>query len=111
MSARPLSYLLIHPSFLQFSTALVDTYLVEPDLLGQTDGADGIEETEGAEGIDIARVLGHVEGNFDMGLGTEIIDFSGLDLGNDVHQTGGVGEIAVVEKELDVWRMVEKKIR
>ena len=63
-------------------------YLVEADEVGKTAGADGIEETEGSDGIDIGGILGHVERDLDMGLGTQIVDLGGEDLGDDVDQAG-----------------------
>lgn len=71
--------------------------LVETDVFLETAGTDGVEETERAEGIDVGGVLCHLEGDFYMGLGTEIVDFGGLDLGKDVDEVCAVREITVME--------------
>lgn len=64
--------------------------LVEADVFLETAGTDGVEETEGAEGVDVGGVLCHLEGDFYVGLSTEIVDFGGLDLGEDIDQVGAV---------------------
>lgn len=79
-----------------FAVQLRRRGLVEPDVLVEPAGADGVEETERAESVDIARVFGHLEGDFDVRLGAEIVDLRGLDGGDDVHEVGAIGEVAVV---------------
>jgi hypothetical protein len=74
--------------------------LVEADVFLQAAGSDGVEETQGAETIDIASVFRHLEGDLDVGLGSEVVDFGGLDLGDDVDEVGAVAEVAVVQLEL-----------
>lgn len=45
-----------------------------------------------------------------MTLGAQIVDLSGLDLGNDVHEIGAVAEITIVKLELiGAWRENEVK--
>jgi hypothetical protein len=70
--------------------------------VGKTAGTDGIEKTEGSDSIDISGVLGHIEGNLDVGLGTQVVDLGGEDLGDDVNQAGRVGQITVVKTHLGV---------
>jgi hypothetical protein len=74
--------------------------LVEADLLLHTTGADGIEHAENTNTIGIGGVLGHIEGNLDVGHGAEVVNLIGLYLGNDRDQVGGIAEIAVVEEKL-----------
>lgn len=74
--------------------------MVEADVALEPAGADGVEETEGAEAVDVGGVFCHFEGDLDVGLGTEIVDFGGLDRGDDIDEVGAVGEIAVVEVEV-----------
>lgn len=74
--------------------------LVEPDVLLEAAGTDGVEETEGAEPVDVAGVFSHLEGDLDVRLGAEIVDFSRLGLGDDVDEVGAVAEISVVQLEL-----------
>ena len=74
--------------------------LVEADVFLQAAGSDGVEETQGAKAIDIASVLCHLEGDLDVGLGSEVVYFGGLDLGDDIDEVGAVAEVAVVQLEL-----------
>lgn len=71
--------------------------------MSKTTGADGIEETEGADCIDIGSVLGHVERDLHVGLGTQVVDLGGEDLGNNVDEAGRVGQITVVKTHLGVY--------
>ena len=57
--------------------------LVEADLLLHTAGTDGVEHAEDTNTIGIGGVLGHVEGNLDVGHGAEVVNLIGLHLGND----------------------------
>lgn len=49
-----------------FAVKLRSGSLIEPDVLLETTGSDGIKETEGAQTIDIAGVFSHLEGYFDV---------------------------------------------
>jgi len=64
--------------------------LIEPDVLLEPAGADGVEETEGPEAIDVAGVFCHLKGDLDVGLRAEVVDLGGLDLGNDIDEIGAV---------------------
>lgn len=64
--------------------------LVKPDVLFEPTGADSVKEMEGPEAINITGVFCHPEGDLDMGLGTEVVDFRGLDLGDDVDEVSAV---------------------
>ena len=86
---------------LNLSVKLGGGGLVEADLLLHAASADGIEHTEDTNAVGVSGVLGHIEGNLDVGHGTEVVDFGGADLGNDGDQVGGIAEIAVVKEELD----------
>jgi hypothetical protein len=74
--------------------------LVETDVLLKTTGADSIEETQSAQAVNISRVFGHFEGDFDVGLGTEIVDLGGLHLCDDVHEIGAIAQITIMQLEL-----------
>ena len=74
--------------------------LVETDLLLHTAGADGIEHAEDTNTIGIGSVLGHLEGNLDVGHGAEVVNLIGLHLGNDGDQVGGIAEVTVMEEKL-----------
>mmetsp|Transcript_17848 Transcript_17848/g.51095 ORF Transcript_17848/g.51095 Transcript_17848/m.51095 type:complete len:388 (-) Transcript_17848:52-1215(-) len=75
--------------------------LVEFDLLLHAAGADGIEHAEDANTIGIGGVLGHIEGNLDVGHGAEVVNLIGLHLGNDGDQVRGIAKVAVVEEKLN----------
>jgi len=70
--------------------------------VSKTASTDGIEKTESSDGIDIGSVLRHVERNLDVGLGTQVVDLGGENLGDDVDQAGRVGQVTVVETHLGV---------
>ena len=74
--------------------------LVEADVLLEPDGADGVEETQRAEAVDVGGVLGHLERDLDVRLGAQVVDLRGEHLGEDVDEIGAVREIAVVQLEL-----------
>lgn len=71
--------------------------LVETDVFLEAAGTDGVQETERAKGVDVGGVLCHLKGNFDVGLGTEVVDFRGLDLSEDIDEVCAVREITMVE--------------
>ena len=73
--------------------------LVEAGFLFQTENADGFEQAQGADGVDIGGVFGAFEADGDVALGAEVVDFVGLDLLDDADEVAGVGEIAVVQLE------------
>ena len=73
--------------------------LVEPHVVLETTGAYGIEQAQGAEGVDIACILRHVKGDFDVRLRTEVVDFGRLDLRDDVYKVGAIRQVSVVELE------------
>ena len=74
--------------------------MVETGFLFEAEEADCFEQAQGAHRIDIGGVFGGFEGNRDMGLGAEVVDFVGLDLTDQTGEVGGVGEVAVVEAEV-----------
>jgi len=62
-------------------------------------GSDGVKQTKSAEAIHVASVFGHLEGDLDVRLGSKVVDLGWLYLGEDVHQVGTVGQIAIVQLE------------
>ena len=64
--------------------------LVESHVLFKAASANGVEQTESPECIDVPGVFSHLEGDFDVRLGAEVIDLGWLDLGNDVHEIGAI---------------------
>jgi hypothetical protein len=45
-------------------------------------------------------VFRHFERNFDVALGTKVVDLCRLDLGDNVDKIGAVAEVSVVQMEL-----------
>lgn len=76
--------------------------MVESDVFFETAGTDGVEKTECTQTINISSVLSHFEGNFDVGLGSEIVHFRRLDLSDDIHEIRAVTQISVMQFEF-VW--------
>ena len=76
--------------------------LVEAAGLLEAAGADGVQQAQRADGVDLGGVLGEVEGDLDVGLGAEVVDLVGADLGDDVAEVGAVGEVAVVQEQRHV---------
>lgn len=64
--------------------------LVEPHVVLESTGAYGIEKAQGTEGVDITCILRHVERDLDMRLRTEVVNFSWLDLCDDVYEVGAI---------------------
>lgn len=76
--------------------------LVEAAGLLEAAGADGVQQAQRADSVDLGGVLGEVEGDLDVGLGAEVVDLVGADLGDDVAEVGAVGEVAVVQEQRHV---------
>ena len=73
--------------------------LVEAHVSLESARPHSVEQAKRAEPVDVAGVLGHLERDLDVRLRAEIVDFGRLDLGDDVHQVGAIGKIAIVELE------------
>lgn len=48
----------------------------------------------------LTGVLGHLEGDLDVTLGTEVVHLSRANLGEDVDQVGAIAEITVMQLHL-----------
>jgi len=57
--------------------------LVEAGFLFQAEDADGFKQAQYAQGVGIGGVFGFFEGDGDVALGGEVVDFVGLDLLDD----------------------------
>lgn len=75
--------------------------LVETDTVLETASADSIQKTESTQGINVTSVFRHIERDLDVGLSTQVVDFSRLNLADDVDKACGVSKITVVQEELD----------
>lgn len=76
--------------------------LVEAGFLFQAKEADGFEQAQGANGVDIGGVFRGFEADGHVRLGAEVVDLVRLHFLQDAGEVGGVGEIAVVELEAGV---------
>ena len=63
----------------------------------ESTGTNGVEEAESTETIDVAGVFGHFERDLNVRLSTEIVDLSGLDLGDNIYEVGAVAQVTIVE--------------
>ena len=70
--------------------------MIEPNVFFQPACSYGVQEAECTEAIHIGSIFCHFEGDFDVGLGTEVVHLGRLHLGDDVDEIGTVAEIAVV---------------
>mmetsp|Transcript_6988 Transcript_6988/g.11601 ORF Transcript_6988/g.11601 Transcript_6988/m.11601 type:complete len:240 (+) Transcript_6988:495-1214(+) len=86
---------------LDLSVKLRGGCLVETHSLFETSSTDGIEHTQDTDSVTVSGVLWHIKGNLDVGHGTEIVDLSWLDIGDDGNQVGGVAKITVMKEDLD----------
>ncbi len=80
--------------------------MIETGFLFEPEEADRLEQAECAHAIDIGGVLGRFEGNRDMGLRAEVVDFVGLDLADEAGEVRGIGEVAVVEAEVRISHLM-----
>ena len=89
-------------NFLDLAEHLAGGGLVKAGFLLQTENADGLQETQGTEGVAVGGVFRGFKRNLDMALGGQVIDFVRLDVPDNADQVGGIGEIAVVHEETDM---------
>lgn len=69
-------------------------------MLLEAAGADGVEETERPERVDIAGVFGHLERYLDVRLSTKVVDLCRLNLCDDIDEIGGICQITIMQLEL-----------
>ena len=74
-------------------------------MLRQVEYADRLQQAQRAEGVDVGRVLGRVEGDLHVTLRGEVVDLVGPRLLHDADEVGGVGEVAVMEEEAHLLRV------
>ena len=74
--------------------------LIEFGLLGQAQNPAGFQNPQHAQGVHIAGVFRHVEADLHMALGRQIVDFVGLNEGNNPNQGRRIRQIAVMELDL-----------
>src|SRR5699024_8022242 len=79
---------------LDFAEQLRGGSLVDAGLLGQAQNPDGLQDTQDAQSVHVAGVLGSVEGNLHMALSGEVVDFIGLHQTDDPNQRRRIGQVA-----------------
>ena len=89
-------------SFLHQTVEFGRRGLVETGLLLQFQDADGLQNAQTTQGINVRRVFGALKADRHMGLGAQVVDFIGLRFLNDANQVAGVGEVAVVQFEIGI---------
>src|SRR5690606_2818386 len=89
-------------NFLHEAVQLGSGGLIETGLLFQAEDANGFEQTQGTDAIAVGGVLRLFKADSHMRLGGQVVDLVGLHLLNNAHQTGGVGQVAVVQHKVAV---------
>ena len=79
--------------------------MVEADLVHEAGFADGLEDAEGAEAVDVAGVFGDIIRDADMGLGAKIVDLVGLEIVEEFHHLHGVGQVTVMQEKAGLVEM------
>ena len=86
--------------FLDLAVELGGGGLVDLAAIGEAHLADGIDDAEHADGIDIGGELGGVETDLHVALGGEVVDLRGAHVGDDADDGHGVAEVGIVEVEV-----------
>ena len=86
--------------FLDLAVELGGGGLVDLAAAGEAYLADGLDDAEDADGIDIGGELGGVEADLHMALGGKVVDLRGAHVGDDADDGHGVAEVGVVEVEV-----------
>ena len=76
--------------------------LVKTGFVFQAQKADGFQQAQCADGIDICGVFGGFEAHGNVGLRAQVIYFVGADFRQQAREVGGVGQIAVMQFEAHV---------
>ena len=82
---------------------LAGTGLVEAGLALQAQDANGLQQAQGAQGVDVGGVFRRLENHGHVALRAEVVDLVGLGFLHDADQIAGVGEVAVVQLEAGVF--------
>ena len=86
--------------FLDLAVELGGGGLVDLAAIGEAHLADGLDDAEHADGIDIGGELGGVEADLHVALGGEVVDLRGAHVGDDADNGHRVAEVGVVEVEV-----------
>ena len=86
--------------FLDLAVELGGGGLVDLAAIGEAHLADGLDDAEHANGINIGGELGGVKADLHVALGGEVVDLRGAHVGDDADDGHGVAEVGVVEVEV-----------
>ena len=84
-------------NFLDFAVQLGGRSLIHLAGLGQAADTNGFQHTQNAQSVHIAGILRSIKRNLNMALCSQIVDLIGLDLAHQTDQTGGIGQVAIVQ--------------
>ena len=76
--------------------------LVKTGFVFQAQKADGFQQAQCTDGIDICGVFGGFEAHGNVGLCAQVIYFVGADFRQQAREVGGVGQIAVMQFEAHI---------
>jgi hypothetical protein len=65
--------------------------------LGQAANTDSLQHAQNAQSVHIAGIFRSIKRNLNMALCSQIVDLIGLDLAHQTDQTGGIGQVAVMQ--------------
>ena len=88
--------------FLDQAVELGGGGLVEAGFLFEAEEANRLQQAQCADGIDVGGVFWGLEGDGDVGLRAEVVNFVWLDLADDAGEVRGVREIPVMQAEAGV---------
>jgi len=91
---------LVLRDFLDLAVELGGGGLVDLAAIGEAYLADGLDDAEDADGIDIGGELGGVEADLHVALGGEVVNLRGAHVGDDADNGHGVAEVGIVEVEV-----------
>ena len=86
--------------FLDLAVELGGGGLVDLAAIGEAHLADGLDDAEHANGINIGGELGGVKADLHVALGGEVVDLRGAHVGDDADDGHGVAEVGIVEVEV-----------
>jgi len=67
--------------------------------------ANCLDQSQGPDGDNLGGILRNVEGDLDVALGTKVIDFVGVNSLEHPPQPGTVGQVAVVQNDIEAAEM------
>lgn len=87
-------------SLYDFSVQFGRGGLIKADVFLEPTRTNGVEQTKGAETINVTGVFSHLKRDLNVRLSTEIINLSWLNLSNNVDEIGAVAQITVMKLKL-----------